>query len=56
MQSGSKGHHFVLLDKQISDLYQQIQFEALRETHKNYPAELTLMEMLNSYDQVINYQ
>lgn len=45
-----------LQDKQITDLYTQIQFEALKETHKNQPLDLTLMEMLNAYDQVVNYQ
>ena len=56
MQSGNKNHHFVLQDRQINDLFQQIQFQALREANKNHPADLTLMEMLNAYDQVINYQ
>jgi hypothetical protein len=56
IHSGNKGHNFVLQDKQVSDLYSQIQFEALRETRKAYPDDLTLMEMLNAFDQVVNYQ
>ncbi len=45
-----------LQDKKVADLYTQIQSEALKETHKDHPVNLTLIEMLNAYDQVVNYQ
>lgn len=40
-------------DKNIQELYLQVQMEAMRMTRKRAPEELTLIEMLNAFDLVV---
>ena len=40
-------------EKNIQELYTQVQLEAMKMTRKRIPEELTLIEMLNAFDKVV---